>query len=103
VIAVVCADLTREKGGFNALQGLLATGTWRSAGFSVRFLAGPLVQHLGFAPAFPLSFRAGSPLSVQSCFLAFMQETRLTTMKEKRLMNTAVMEPAHAFHPGRTV
>src|SRR5207244_8771960 len=51
VIVATCADLTRGKGGFNALQGLLATAL-SVGGVVGPLVAGVLVQHLGFAPAF---------------------------------------------------
>ena len=73
VIAVMCADLTREKGGFNALQGLLATAL-AVGGVLGPLLAGPLVQHLGFATAFQafaLIAAGGAAL-----FLILMPETR---------------------------
>ncbi|QJW99868.1 MFS transporter [Frigoriglobus tundricola] len=73
VIAVMCADLTREKGGFNALQGVLATAL-AVGGVLGPLLAGPLVQHLGFAAAFrafALVAAVGAAL-----FLVFMPETR---------------------------
>jgi MFS family permease len=51
VVVAVCADLTHGKGGFNALNGVLATA------LSVGGVIGPLgsgllVQHLGFNAAF---------------------------------------------------
>jgi MFS family permease len=73
VIAIMCADLTREKGGFNALQGLLATAL-AVGGVLGPLLAGPLVQHLGFGAAFrafALVAAVGAAL-----FLVFMPETR---------------------------
>ena len=73
VVAVVCADLTREKGGFNALQGVLATALAVGGVFGP-LLAGPLVQHLGFAVA----FRAFALVAAVAAgvFLVLMPETR---------------------------
>ncbi len=52
-IVAVCADLTREKGAFNALIGTIATA--QALGGVVGPLAsGVLVQHLGFAAAYDL-------------------------------------------------
>jgi MFS family permease len=79
VVAVVCADLTREKGGFNALQGLLATAL-AVGGVLGPLVAGPIVQHLGFAAAFRVFALVAAIGAV--VFLAFMPETRLTTTKE---------------------
>jgi predicted MFS family arabinose efflux permease len=73
VIAVICADLTREKGGFNSLQGILATAL-AVGGVLGPLLAGPLVQHLGFGAAFrafALVAAAGALL-----FILMMPETR---------------------------
>ncbi|VTR97063.1 mfs transporter : Putative 3-phenylpropionic acid transporter OS=Legionella massiliensis GN=BN1094_03825 PE=4 SV=1: MFS_1 [Gemmata massiliana] len=73
VIAVLCADLTRGAGGFNALQGVLATAL-AVGGVLGPLLAGPLVQHLGFGSAFrafALVAAAGAVV-----FLAFVPETR---------------------------
>ncbi len=76
VIVSVCADLTRGKGGFNALQGLIATAL--SAGSVLGpALAGLLVQHLGFAAAFHV-FAAVAAVAAL-VFLALMPETRLST------------------------
>lgn len=73
VIAVLCADLTRGAGGFNALQGVLATAL-AVGGVLGPLVAGPIVQHLGFAAAFrafALVAAVGAVL-----FLVFMPETR---------------------------
>jgi MFS family permease len=73
VIAVMCADLTREKGGFNALQGLLATAL-AVGGVLGPLVAGPIVQHLGFAVA----FRTFAAIAAAGAlvFLLFFPETR---------------------------
>ncbi len=73
VATVVCADLTRTRGGFNALQGVLATAL-AVGGFLGPLVAGPLVQHLGFAPA----FRAFALVAAVGAgvFLALMPETK---------------------------
>jgi predicted MFS family arabinose efflux permease len=73
VIAVVCADLTRESGGFNALQGLLATAL-AVGGVLGPLVAGPVVQHLGFGAAFRAF--AGVAAVGAVLFLALMPETR---------------------------
>jgi MFS family permease len=73
VIAVMCADLTREKGGFNALQGLLATAL-AVGGVLGPLVAGPIVQHLGFGVAFR-SFAAVAAAAAL-VFLLLMPETR---------------------------
>jgi MFS family permease len=81
VVAVVCADLTREKGGFNALQGILATAL-AVGGVLGPLVAGPIVQHLGFAAAFQaFALVAGVGAGV---FLALMPETRPTAGKPQR-------------------
>jgi MFS family permease len=73
VVAVVCADLTRGRGGFNALQGVLATAL-AVGGVLGPVVAGPVVQHLGFAAA----FRAFALVAAVAAavFLAGMPETR---------------------------
>lgn len=73
VVAVVCADLTRETGGFNTLQGVLATAL-AVGGVMGPLVAGPLVQSLGFAAA----FRAFALVAAVAAgvFLVLMPETR---------------------------
>jgi MFS family permease len=73
VIAVICVDLTREKGGYNALQGMFATAL-AVGGVLGPLLAGPLVQHLGF----PTAFRAFAVVAAVGAgvFLALMPETQ---------------------------
>ncbi|WP_020468010.1 MFS transporter [Zavarzinella formosa] len=73
VVAVVCADLTREKGGFNALQGVLATAL-AVGGVLGPLMAGPLVQHLGFATAFRVFALVAAVAA--GLFLFLMPETR---------------------------
>ncbi len=72
VVAVVCADLTRASGGFNALQGVLATAL-AVGGVLGPLAAGPVVQELGFAAA----FRAFALVAAVAAgvFLALMPET----------------------------
>ncbi len=73
VIAVICADLTRGKGRFNALQGLIATA--QSAGGVVGpLVAGMVVQHLGFAAAFRVFAAIAAVGAV--VFVGLMPETR---------------------------
>jgi MFS family permease len=73
VVAVVCADLTRRTGGFNALQGVLATAL-AVGGVLGPLAAGPLVQYLGFAAAFRAF--AGVAAVAAGVFLLLMPETR---------------------------
>ena len=71
-VVAMCADLTRGKGGFNALQGLIATAV--SVGGVVGPLgSGLLVQHLGFNVAFYVF--AGIAAVAAFLFLVFMPET----------------------------
>lgn len=76
VVGVICADLTRDKGGFNALQGLLATAL-AVGGVLGPLLAGPLVQHLGF----PAAFRGFALVAAVGAgvFLWLMPETQSDT------------------------
>ncbi|MBN9118105.1 MAG: MFS transporter [Planctomycetes bacterium] len=76
VVTVVCADLTRERGGFNALQGLLATAL-AVGGVLGPLIAGPLVQHLGFAAAFQAFALVATVGAVT--FLSLMPETQSAT------------------------
>ncbi|HEX4607860.1 MAG TPA: MFS transporter [Urbifossiella sp.] len=81
VVAVVCADLTRKTGGFNALQGVLATAL-AVGGVLGPVAAGPLVQHLGFAAAFQ-TFAAVAAVGA-GVFLWLMPETRDAERGEPR-------------------
>jgi MFS family permease len=72
VIVAVCADLTRGKGGFNALAGLIATA------LSVGAVIGPLgtgllTQYLGYSVAFGVF--AGIAAIAAIFFLIMMPET----------------------------
>jgi MFS family permease len=73
VIVSTCADLTRGKGGFNALQGLIATAL-SVGGVLGPLAAGFLVQHLGFAIAFYVF--AGVAALAALIFIGLMPETR---------------------------
>ncbi len=73
VIVSMCADLTRGKGGFNALQGLIATAL-SVGGVIGPLTAGLLVQHLGFQTAF-YAFASVAALAAV-LFLGLMPETR---------------------------
>jgi MFS family permease len=73
VIVAICADLTRGRGGFNSLQGLIATAL-SVGGVLGPLLAGLLVQHLGFQGAFYLF--AGIAAVGAALFLGLMPETR---------------------------
>jgi MFS family permease len=72
VIVALCADLTRGKGRFNALQGLIATAL-SLGGVLGPLGAGFLVEHLGFAVAFDV-FAAVAALAA-ALFIVFMPET----------------------------
>src|SRR6185437_11946956 len=73
VIVAMCADLTRGKGGFNALQGLIATA--QAVGAVVGPVsAGFLVQRLGFAAGFH-AFAAAAAVAAL-LFVGLMPETR---------------------------
>jgi MFS family permease len=72
-IVVICADLTRGKGHFNALSGLIATA------LAVGGVVGPLgsgilVEHLGFIVAFDTF--AVIAMIAASLFVFYMPETR---------------------------
>jgi len=72
-VVAMCADLTRGKGRFNAIAGLIATA------LSVGGVFGPLgsgllVQHLGFNVAFYVF--AGIATVAAALFIFFMPETR---------------------------
>lgn len=73
VVVAVCADLTRGKGRFNALQGVIATAL-SVGGVIGPLLAGFLVQHVGFAAAFYVF--AGVAALAAVLFVGWMPETR---------------------------
>jgi MFS family permease len=75
VIVTMCADLTRGKGGFNSLLGLIATAL-SVGGVLGPLVAGLLVQHAGFAVAF-YTF-AGIAALAAVLFVCLMPETRPT-------------------------
>jgi MFS family permease len=73
VIVAVCADLTRGKGGFNALSGMIATA------LSVGGVLGPvctgvLTQYLGYPAAFGTFAAVAAAGAV--LFVGFMPETK---------------------------
>ncbi len=72
VVVAMCADVTRGKGGFNALQGLIATAL-SSGGVAGPFLAGVLAQRCGFATAFQVF--AGIAAVAAVVFLVCVPET----------------------------
>ncbi len=72
VIVAICADLTRDRGGFNSLQGVIATAQ-SVGGVLGPLTAGFLVQHLGFPIAFDTF--AGIAAVAAALFLSFMPET----------------------------
>jgi MFS family permease len=69
---VICGDLTRGRGHFNALMGALATAVGLG-GVVGPLAAGLLVQHLGFAAAF-FTF-AGVAVAGAILFIGWMPET----------------------------
>ncbi|HWG47628.1 MAG TPA: MFS transporter [Gemmataceae bacterium] len=73
VIVAMCADLTRGTGRFNALLGLIATAL-SIGGVLGPFIAGFVVQYLGFAAAFYL-FAAIAAVAAL-VFVLFMPETQ---------------------------
>lgn len=73
VIVAICADLTRGKGRFNALQGLIATAL-SAGGVLGPLVAGYVAQDLGFAAAFDIF--AGIAAVGAAVFLIAMPETR---------------------------
>lgn len=72
-VVAVCADLTRGKGGFNTLSGMVATALCLG-GVVGPLCSGVLVQQLGFATAFYVF--AGVAALAAAVFLVFMPETR---------------------------
>jgi MFS family permease len=72
VIVAMCADLTRGKGGFNALSGLIATAL-AIGGVIGPLGAGYLAEHLGYNGFF-LVF-AGIAAIAAGLFLTMMPET----------------------------
>jgi MFS family permease len=81
-VVAMCADLTRGKGRFNALSGLIATAL--SFGGVIGPLgSGYLVQHLGFNMAFHVF--AGLAAVAASVFVFFMPETRPDTSAQSPL------------------
>jgi MFS family permease len=93
VIVAICADLTHGRGGFNALQGLIATALG-VGGVLGPLLAGFVVQHFGFGAAF-CTF-AGVAALAAVLFLCFMPETRPSP-------NSAAGTPAKSGSNGKMV
>jgi MFS family permease len=73
VIVAICADLTRGRGGFNTLQGLIATAL-SVGGVVGPLVAGLLVQNLSFEIAFYIF--ASVAAAAAGLFLGWMPETR---------------------------
>lgn len=72
-IIAMCADLTRVRGGFNALTGASATALGLGSVLGP-LLTGMVVQHAGFLPAFQLlAFVAATGAAI---FITKMPETR---------------------------
>ena len=72
-VVAMCADLTRGKGGFNTLSGLIATALCLG-GVIGPLGSGVLVQHLGFQTAF-YAF-AGISAVAAAIFVFLMPETQ---------------------------
>jgi len=72
VIVAICADLTKGKGGFNALSGMIATAL-AVGGVIGPFGAGFLAQHLGYNGFFYVF--AGIAVAAAVLFLTLMPET----------------------------
>jgi MFS family permease len=84
-VVAMCADLTRGKGGFNSLQGLIATA------LSAGGVAGPLgmgflVQHLGFNATF-YTFAAVAAVAA-ILFVGCMPETRPASLGAPAAVDT---------------
>jgi Na+/H+ antiporter NhaD/arsenite permease-like protein len=87
VVVLICADLTRGKGRFNALLGLIATA--QSLGGVLGPLgAGFLVQHLGFAAAFDVF--AGVAALAAALFVGFMPQTQPAPLPGEMLSQRSV-------------
>jgi MFS family permease len=87
-IVAMCADLTRGRGRFNALLGLIATAL-SVGGVIGPVLAGFLVQHLGFALAFN-TFAVIAALAAV-LFIGWMPETRPTEASSVVLPNDSLV------------
>lgn len=72
-IVAICADVTKGKGRFNTLMGLIATAL-SLGGVIGPLIGGNIVQHLGFAAAFR-SFAVLAAVGA-AVFLLFMPETK---------------------------
>ena len=88
-VVAMCADLTRGKGRFNVLSGLIATA------LSVGGVIGPLgsgflVQHLGFNVAFYVF--AGIAAAAAALFILFMPETRPDDSRRRETGSIQVQE-----------
>jgi MFS family permease len=71
----VCGDLTRRRGHFNGLAGVLGTAIG-IGGVGGSLLSGLIVQNYGFAPAF-LTF-SGIAIAAAFLLIGWLPETRLT-------------------------
>jgi predicted MFS family arabinose efflux permease len=87
----ICGDLTRGRGHFNALMGVLATAGGLG-GVVGPLAAGLLVQHLGFTAAF-FAFAAVA-VAAAILFIGWMPETR----SEAEVKRAAVPVP-ECFEP----
>jgi MFS family permease len=91
-IIAICADLTRGKGHFNALSGLIATAL-SLGGVVGPLCAGLLVEHLGFIVAFDAF--AVIAMIAAGLFVSLMPETRAT---RSETTTRAIIRP---YKPGR--
>jgi MFS family permease len=79
VIVAICADLTRGKGGFNALSGMIATAL-AVGGVIGPLSAGFLAEHLGYNGFFYVF--AGIAVVAAILFISQMPETGKRTARE---------------------
>ena len=81
VIVAICADLTRGKGGFNALTGMIATAL-AVGGVIGPLSAGFLAQHLGYNGFFYVF--AGIAVVAALLFICLMPETGTGKLRETK-------------------
>ena len=93
VIVAICADLTKGKGGFNALSGLIATAL-AVGGVIGPLGAGFLAEHLGYNGFF-LVF-AGIAALAATVFLTMMPETKGGSDEPRGRKTGHVLEPGIA-------
>jgi MFS family permease len=93
VIVAICADLTKGKGGFNALSGLIATAL-AVGGVIGPLGAGFLAEHLGYNGFF-LVFAAIAALAA-TVFLTMMPETKGGSDEPRGRKTGQILEPGIA-------